>query len=61
MDDIIRVKRAVSFPSFLRHCIVIPYYLGYQIKQYEMGEACGTYGEKRIAYGVTIENLNGKL
>jgi hypothetical protein len=57
----LRVNSAASFPSFLSHCIVVPCYSGYQIKQYEMGEACGTYGKKRTAYGVMIENLNGNM
>jgi len=36
------------------------YYLGEQIKEYEMGGACNTYGEKRNAYMVSVGKLEGK-
>jgi hypothetical protein len=36
------------------------YYSGNQVKEYEMGGACGTYGERRSAYRVEVVKLGRK-
>jgi hypothetical protein len=36
------------------------YHQGYQMKKVGMGDACGTYWDKRKAYRVWLKNLNKK-